>query len=151
MESYRNRNNPLYLQNANLKMSHQNMLFLHFSLPIPQSPQMEMPHSLGPRFQWLWYDQRQPLRLSVVPCILSNYQPWCPEHYLLQTFFLSNSIPKYSRYSYISVSPLGSLTICSWTCARMSQLTSHQGPAHCWGQASLSLRPRAPQPSWYLI
>lgn len=72
MESYRNRNNLLYLHNANLKMYHQNMLFLHFSLPTPQSPQMEMTLSLGPRFQWLWCDQRKPLSLSVASLYLEQ-------------------------------------------------------------------------------
>lgn len=45
MESYRNGDNLLYLQSTRLKMYHENMLFLPFSLPRLQSPQMEIAHS----------------------------------------------------------------------------------------------------------
>lgn len=75
MEPYRNRNNLLYLQNTNLQMYHQNMLFLHFSLPTLRSPQMEITHSLDPVLNSDSHSMttESSCIYQQFPCILNNW------------------------------------------------------------------------------
>lgn len=74
METCRNRNNLLYLQNTSLKMYCVQMLFLHFCLPTLQSLGWK---SLIPliciQFCWPWCGPRKPLCICPwSPSIVSN-------------------------------------------------------------------------------
>lgn len=116
-------------------MYHQKMLFLHFSLPTPQSPWTEITHSLDPILNSNCQSVTVESTCNSFSVSWAIIQLWFPEHYLVQIFLLSDSVPKIWSYSCISISPLCSLTVGSWTWTWLKQLTGHQGPAHCQGQA----------------
>lgn len=142
MESYRNKNNLLYFKTSPKNVPPEYAVSSFFFLPTPKSPQMEMTPSLGPRFQWLWFDQ-WPLCLSVASLYLEQLHSPGGQNIIFCRFPFCQTLSQNTVS--VPLSLLVSLTICSWACARMSQLIRHQGSAHCQSQASLSLSPRAPQ------
>lgn len=89
------------------------------------------------KFKWSECDHRAPLYLSARS--LSLEQSHSPDFQNIIFIFGIRSFcqtlfQKYGHYSGI-FSPLCSLAICRWTWASLNQLTSHQRPAHCQGEA----------------